>query len=136
MSQPLATAGPASANAHSRAKLSDFTADRRILILIALVTNLVWFGRVSAISVSLAHVAKSSWMVAAPAMGGLVVGLMARFGSEKIRGHGIPEAIDPTTGRLAGLVARRDLLRVRAHTGSAERDRGVFLRPFARPRPA
>ena len=33
-------------------------------------------------------------MVLAPALGGLVIGLMARFGSEKIRGHGIPEAIE------------------------------------------
>ena len=33
-------------------------------------------------------------MVAAPAVGGLVIGLMARFGSEKIRGHGIPEALE------------------------------------------
>jgi chloride channel protein, CIC family len=32
--------------------------------------------------------------VAIPAIGGLVIGLMARFGSEKIRGHGIPEAIE------------------------------------------
>jgi H+/Cl- antiporter ClcA len=33
-------------------------------------------------------------MVVAPVLGGLTVGLMARFGSEKIRGHGIPEAIE------------------------------------------
>jgi H+/Cl- antiporter ClcA len=33
-------------------------------------------------------------MVAVPALGGLIIGLMARFGSEKIRGHGIPEAIE------------------------------------------
>jgi H+/Cl- antiporter ClcA len=33
-------------------------------------------------------------MVAAPALGGLTIGLMARYGSEKIRGHGIPEAIE------------------------------------------
>ena len=30
----------------------------------------------------------------APVAGGLVIGLMARFGSEKIRGHGMPEAIE------------------------------------------
>lgn len=33
-------------------------------------------------------------MVSAPVIGGLIIGLMARFGSEKIRGHGIPEAIE------------------------------------------
>ena len=29
-----------------------------------------------------------------PVAGCLIIGLMARFGSEKIRGHGIPEAIE------------------------------------------
>jgi chloride channel protein, CIC family len=29
-----------------------------------------------------------------PVAGSLIIGLMARFGSEKIRGHGIPEAIE------------------------------------------
>jgi H+/Cl- antiporter ClcA len=29
-----------------------------------------------------------------PVVGGLIVGLMARYGSDKIRGHGIPEAIE------------------------------------------
>jgi H+/Cl- antiporter ClcA len=33
-------------------------------------------------------------MVVVPVVGGLLVGLMARFGSDKIRGHGIPEAIE------------------------------------------
>ena len=33
-------------------------------------------------------------IVLAPVLGGLVIGLMARFGSEKIRGHGMPEAIE------------------------------------------
>src|SRR5690606_7343710 len=37
---------------------------------------------------------RSLWMVATPAIGGLLIGLMARYGSEKIRGHGIPEAIE------------------------------------------
>jgi CIC family chloride channel protein len=34
------------------------------------------------------------WVVLAPVLGGLIVGLMARFGSEAIRGHGIPEAME------------------------------------------
>ena len=33
-------------------------------------------------------------MILAPVVGGLVIGLMARYGSEKIRGHGMPEAIE------------------------------------------
>ncbi|MBA1914366.1 chloride channel protein, partial [Escherichia coli] len=34
------------------------------------------------------------WTVLVPVAGALIIGLMARFGSEKIRGHGIPEAIE------------------------------------------
>src|SRR3546814_15769129 len=33
-------------------------------------------------------------MVAIPIIGSIIVGLMARYGSDKIRGHGIPEAIE------------------------------------------
>ena len=101
--------------APGRRALADFRADRRLLMLvamavaigmagavaawvlielIALATNLVWFGRLDTAATSLAHAARSPWMVIAPALGGLVVGGMARFGSEKIRGHGIPEAIE------------------------------------------
>ncbi|MBS0386350.1 MAG: chloride channel protein, partial [Proteobacteria bacterium] len=65
-----------------------------LLKLITLVTNAVWFGRLDFVTRSLSQVAPSLWMVIAPALGGLVIGLMARFGSEKIRGHGIPEAIE------------------------------------------
>jgi H+/Cl- antiporter ClcA/predicted transcriptional regulator len=35
-----------------------------------------------------------AWVIAVPAIGGLIVGLMCRYGSEKIRGHGIPEALE------------------------------------------
>ncbi|TXN60828.1 chloride channel protein [Methylobacterium sp. WL6] len=105
--QPAAPAG--------RRALGDFRTDRRLvrlcamaviiglgstvaawalLALIAVVTNLVWFGRVDTTATSLARATPSLWMVCVPPLGGLVIGLMARFGSEKIRGHGIPEAIE------------------------------------------
>src|SRR5579872_6435310 len=95
--------------------LGDFTADRRMVMLvpmatlvgaagaagawvllrlIALVSNLVWLGRLGVSPVDFAQVRPSPWMVLAPALGGLAIGLMARYGSEKIRGHGIPEAIE------------------------------------------
>jgi len=101
--------------AEERTKLGDFTTDGRVLILalmalavgtfgalaagalvrlIWLVTNVVWFGKLSAASVSLATAAPGPLMVLTPALGGLLIGLMARFGSEKIRGHGIPEALE------------------------------------------
>lgn len=99
----------------ARREAGDFTTDRRVLLLIgmalivgtggafaawflvnliALVTNIAWFGRVSTQEARIADVIFSSWMVLIPVVGGLVIGLMARFGSEKIRGHGIPEAIE------------------------------------------
>ena len=55
--------------------------------LIALVTNLVWYGKVSGTLVSLALAKRNVWMVIVPPLGGLVVGLMARYGSDKIRGR-------------------------------------------------
>src|SRR5205823_10355704 len=34
------------------------------------------------------------WGIFVPEVGGLLIGLMARYGSDRIRGHGIPEAIE------------------------------------------
>ncbi|RWX18561.1 CBS domain-containing protein [Rhizobium hidalgonense] len=99
----------------SRREAGDFTTDRRVLVLIgmsviigtagafaawclvsliALVTNGIWFRQIGIEPASLAAVPRSLWVVLVPALGGFVIGLMARFGSEKIRGHGIPEAIE------------------------------------------
>src|ERR1700677_2140916 len=65
-----------------------------LLRLIALSTNLFYYHRFSLAFVSPAGSSLGHWMVIIPVMGGLIVGLMARFGSDKIRGHGIPEAIE------------------------------------------
>ncbi|WP_298671258.1 chloride channel protein [uncultured Sphingomonas sp.] len=65
-----------------------------LLKLIALATNVFWFGRWSAASADIAEAHVGLWVVAIPVLGSLLVGLMARFGSEKIKGHGIPEAIE------------------------------------------
>jgi len=99
-----------------RDTLRDFTADRSLLKLtvmavvvgtggaasawvllrlIALITNLVYFQKISAQTVSfegLHHL--PLWTILIPIAGSLIIGLMARYGSEKIRGHGIPEAIE------------------------------------------
>src|ERR1700678_1558184 len=95
--------------------LRDFTVDRRVWLLsgvaigigacatvlavlllrcIALFTNLFYYHRLSIAGVSPAGSPLGYWMVIVPVLGGLLVGLMARFGSDKIRGHGIPEAIE------------------------------------------
>ena len=66
-----------------------------LLDLIALITNLVFFQRIALTPISPGAAPHSAWLVVcAPIAGGLIIGAMARFGSEAIRGHGMPEAID------------------------------------------
>ncbi|HEX7049112.1 MAG TPA: chloride channel protein [Longimicrobiales bacterium] len=65
-----------------------------LLRLIGLFTNLFFFQRWSTALVSPAGHTLGGWEVLVPVAGGLIVGVMARYGSERIRGHGIPEAIE------------------------------------------
>jgi CIC family chloride channel protein len=65
-----------------------------LLRLIGLFTNLFYFHRWSTEMVSPAASHLGWAVVLVPIAGGLVIGLMARYGSERIRGHGIPEAIE------------------------------------------
>jgi H+/Cl- antiporter ClcA len=99
----------------SRHRLSDFTTDPRVLFiagiavfaataavvaavallqLIRLATNLSYFGRLDLAVRDIAHSRLGLWAVAVPVAGSLIIGLIARYGSPKIRGHGIPEAIE------------------------------------------
>ena len=96
--------------------LRDFTVDRRVWLLtgvamligagaaglavlllraIALATNLFYYHRLSLALVGPAGSPLSPWiMPLVPVLGGLLVGFIAHYGSDKIRGHGIPEAIE------------------------------------------
>ena len=66
-----------------------------LLRLIGLITNLVFYQRFGTALVAPGEIHHSPLLIlGVPIAGGLVVGLIARFGSEKIRGHGIPEAMD------------------------------------------
>ncbi|MGH3206339.1 MAG: chloride channel protein [Trebonia sp.] len=66
-----------------------------LLRLIGLITNAVFYQRLSTSMAAPGAVHHPWWLILiAPVAGGLVVGLMARYGSEKIRGHGMPETID------------------------------------------
>jgi len=99
----------------STATLADFTTNRRVLLLsamslligavsvvvawillqlIALVTNLSFYQHFSFAPSVPQHHHLGYWVVLVPVIGALIIGLMARFGSEKIRGHGIPEALE------------------------------------------
>lgn len=65
-----------------------------LLRLIGLFTNLFYYGHWGSALVSPAGNHLGWYSVLVPVGGGLIVGLMARYGSERIRGHGIPEAIE------------------------------------------
>jgi chloride channel protein, CIC family len=96
-------------------RLADFTRDRRVLVLswmaliigalsavvayvlvwlIAVITNLAFYRRFSSVFQSPDHHHLGYPVVLVPVIGGLIIGFMARYGSEKIRGHGIPEALE------------------------------------------
>lgn len=98
-----------------RSHQRDFAPDRRIifLCLIAVVigaistvaafvllnlihffTNLFFFQIFSFADRSPANQSLGLWVIAVPVAGGLIAGLIARYGSDKVRGHGIPEAIE------------------------------------------
>lgn len=107
------TLGPALHQAHIQKHVQPF--DRRVLTitlyamgiaivstwvaqllvkLIAAVTNLSFYGRLSTQEVSPANHPLGYWVIAIPVIGSFIVGIMARFGSRAIRGHGIPEAME------------------------------------------
>ncbi len=65
-----------------------------LLGLIGLFTNLFYYQRLSVSFVSPAGNSLGLLAIGVPLLGGLIVGGMAKFGSERIRGHGIPEALE------------------------------------------
>jgi CIC family chloride channel protein len=67
---------------------------RLLVYLINLVTNISFHSTFSASPSSPATNTLGLWVILIPAIGGLVVGLMALYGSKAIRGHGIPEAME------------------------------------------
>jgi chloride channel protein, CIC family len=96
-------------------QFGDFTTDPRVLLLaamaivvgsfgvgsawvllrlIGLVTNLAYHGRWSSANGLISLDTLGLWSILVPVGGSIIVGLMARYGSQKIRGHGIPEALE------------------------------------------
>jgi H+/Cl- antiporter ClcA len=65
-----------------------------LLRLIGLITNLTFYRRWDFDLVSPAGNKLGFLVILVPVVGSLIVGLMARYGSERIRGHGIPEALE------------------------------------------
>ena len=67
---------------------------RVLVYLINLVTNLVFHGELALEYHTPADNHLGFWVIIIPALGGLIVSLMALYGSKAIRGHGIPEAME------------------------------------------
>jgi CIC family chloride channel protein len=79
--------------------------------LIGLVTNLSFYGRISTAFISPAGNHLGIFVIFVPVIGGLIVGLMARFGSKAIRGHGIPEAMEQVLENNSRIPARITFLK-------------------------
>jgi H+/Cl- antiporter ClcA len=83
-----------------------------LLRAIAFATNIFYYHRFSLAMVGPAGSTLSPWiMPLVPVVGGLLVGLLAHFGSDKIRGHGIPEAIESILLRGARIDPKVALLK-------------------------
>lgn len=113
--QPSLTADIVSPSPDTNVRLADFTTCPRVLLisaaalvvgivstlaayaltwLIAVITNLAFYQRLSFLPATPQGHHLGAWVIVVPVIGALIIGLMARFGSEKIRGHGIPEALE------------------------------------------
>jgi CIC family chloride channel protein len=62
--------------------------------LIGLFTNIAFYHRLTAEFISPRHNQLGYWVILVPVVGGIIVGFMAKYGSSKIKGHGIPEAME------------------------------------------
>ncbi|WP_242457855.1 chloride channel protein [Pedobacter sp. BS3] len=65
-----------------------------LVSLINLITNISFYGSFDLAFHSPADNHLGAWVIIIPAIGGILVGLMALYGSKAIRGHGIPEAME------------------------------------------
>jgi H+/Cl- antiporter ClcA/CBS domain-containing protein len=112
---PAIAAGNSTSNERVKENLADFSTDRRVLVLSAMavvvggmgalaayvlislinfITNIAFYQRLSFLPTVPEGHHLGYWVVAVPVVGALLIGLLARYGSEKIRGHGIPEALE------------------------------------------
>jgi H+/Cl- antiporter ClcA len=82
-----------------------------LMKLIGFITNLSFYGRISSDFSSPAENHLGAWVILIPALGGIVVGFMARFGSRAIRGHGIPEAMEQVLEGNSRIPARITFLK-------------------------
>ena len=81
--------------------------------LIGLFTNLAFYGHFAfnfaSPRYSLGHL--GLWVIFIPVIGGLIVGVMAKYGSSKIKGHGIPEAMEAVLSNRSKIEPRVAVLK-------------------------
>lgn len=79
--------------------------------LIGLFTNLFFFHRWSAEFLSPQHNHLGWMVIVIPVIGGLIVGVMAKYGTSKIKGHGIPEAMEAVLFNRSRIAPRVAILK-------------------------
>ena len=84
---------------------------KALITLIDVITNLAFYGRWSMQHADPANNQLGYWVILIPVIGGLIVGVMARWGSAAIRGHGIPEAMEQILTNESRIPARMTWLK-------------------------
>ncbi len=79
--------------------------------LIAFIANLCFFGRWSFAPADMGAQHLGAWVILVPVAGGLIVGLIARYGSHQVRGHGIPEAMETVLTNRSRIHPRLTILK-------------------------
>jgi chloride channel protein, CIC family len=79
--------------------------------LIGLFTNLFFFHRWSGDFISVRYHHLGAWVILVPAVGGILVGIMAKYGTSKIKGHGIPEAMEAVLVNRSRIAPRVAILK-------------------------
>jgi chloride channel protein, CIC family len=79
--------------------------------LIGFFSNLFFYHRLSADFISVRYHHLGGWVILVPVIGGLVVGVMAKYGTPKIKGHGIPEAMEAVLTNRSRIEPRVALLK-------------------------
>lgn len=101
--------------------------------LIGFFTNLAYYHTISVKFRSPEHTQIGLWVILIPVVGGLIVGLMAKYGSEKIKGHGIPEAMEAvltSRSRIEAKVAILKPLSAAIAIGTKRRKQKIKTTPF------
>src|SRR3981081_1530013 len=79
--------------------------------LIGFFTNLFFFHRFSTDFTSGRFHHLGPWVIVIPVIGGLIVGIMAKYGTPKIKGHGIPEAMEAVLVNRSRIAPRVAILK-------------------------